>query len=190
MLFGGSRFTSAINAEQLNFAGCLKMCQLDQDRVEAGLARENERIVWRPYGLPTVLDLEKSAFHDAEISDPWQIPEQIAISVAITGAFLQHAQNPNQPITPESIRDSARAVLDAGASTVHIHVRDNKGYNVLSLDRFRQVIAPLKEEYPGLAIDGCLVPALPDEWGEMKRVIASGLLEAVPVNTTATYVGD
>ena len=78
----------------------------------------------------------------------------------------------------------------AGASTVHIHVRDDNGYNVLSLERFSEVIKPLKEEYPDLAVDGCLVPALDGEWDEMKRVLDSGLLDGAPINTTATYIGD
>ena len=121
------------------------MVNVDWDRVAQGVAREQEKMIWRPYGLPTVLDLENSAFHDAPISAPWDIPEKLAVSVAITGAFFQKSQNPNQPITPGEIIDSARDVARAGASTVHIHVRDDNGYNVLSPDRFRQVIVARNE---------------------------------------------
>ena len=166
------------------------MVKIDWDRVGKGVARENERKIWRPYGAPIVLDLEHSAFHDAPISVPWNIPETLAVSVAITGAFFRRSQNPNQPYTPDEIRNSARECLEAGASTVHIHVRDDEGYNVLSLDRFQQVIAPLKKDYPDLSVDGCLVPALEGEWAEMKRVLATGLLDGAPINTTTTYIGD
>ena len=166
------------------------MVKIDWDRVAKGVAREGERMIWRPYGAPTVLDLEHSSFHDAPISVPWNIPETLAVSVAITGAFFRRPQNPNQPITPEEIRNSARECLEAGASTVHIHVRDDDGYNVLSLDRFEQVIAPLKKDYPDLSVDGCLVPALEGEWDEMKRVLATGLFDGAPINTTTTYIGD
>lgn len=166
------------------------MVNVDWDRVAQGVAREQEKMIWRPYGLPTVLDLENSAFHDAPISAPWDIPEKLAVSVAITGAFFQKSQNPNQPITPGEIIDSARDVARAGASTVHIHVRDDNGYNVLSPDRFRQVISPLREEFPELAVDGCLVPALAGEWDLMKEVLVEGVLDAAPINTTATYIGD
>jgi uncharacterized protein (DUF849 family) len=166
------------------------MANIDWERVNKGVARENEKMIWRPYGLPTVLDLENSAFHDAPISTPWDIPEKLAVSVAITGAFFQHSQNPNQPIAPQEILDSAREVAREGASTVHIHVRDDNGYNVLSPERFEQVIDPLHEEFPDLAVDGCLVPALDGEWALMKQVLESGLLDAAPINTTATYIGD
>lgn len=166
------------------------MAKIDWERVQKGVAREKERMIWKPYGLPTVLDLEHSAFHDQPISVPWDIPETMAVSVAITGAFFKKDMNPNQPITPTEIRDSARQCLEAGSSTVHIHVRDDEGYNVLSLERFAEVIEPLKKDYPDLSVDGCLVPALEGEWAEMKRVMATGLLDGAPINTTTTYIGD
>lgn len=166
------------------------MAEIDWSRVSKGVARESEKMIWRPYGLPTVLDLERSAFHDVPISTPWDIPEKLAVSVAITGAFFRHDQNPNQPLTPPAILEAAREVARAGASTVHIHVRDDNGYNVLSPERFRAVIDPLREEFPALAIDGCLVPALQGEWELMKQVLSGGVLDAAPINTTATYIGD
>jgi len=163
---------------------------IDWGRISAGVAREKQRMIWRPYGLPTVLDLERSAFHDAATSVPWDIPAKLIVSVAITGAFFRHDQNPNQPLTTEAILESAREVLLAGASTVHIHVRDESGYNVLDLERFKAVIEPLRQEFPEVAIDGCLVPALEGEWDQMKKVLNSGLLDAVPVNPTAAHIGD
>jgi len=166
------------------------VANVDWDRVTKGVARENEKMIWRPYGLPTVLDLENSAFHDAPISTPWDVPEKLAVSVAITGAFFKHDQNPNQPLSPNAILESARDVARAGASTVHLHVRDDNGYNVLSPERFRSVVEPLREEFPSLAIDGCLVPALEGEWELMKEVLDAKILDAAPINTTATYIGD
>ena len=166
------------------------MTKIHWDRIQAGVAREKNKMIWRPYGAPQILSLETSALHDAPVSVPWKIPEKLAVSVAITGAFFRHDQNPNQPLTTDAIRDSALQVLDAGASTVHIHVRDDKGFNVVSLERFRSVIEPLKKKHPHLAVDGCLVPALDGEWDEMQRVLDSKLLDAAPVNATATYIGD
>lgn len=166
------------------------MTNVEWDRVNRGLERERHRMIWRPYGIPTVLDLEKSAFHDAPISEPWDVPQKMIVSVAITGAFFRHDQNANQPITPKEIRESARQCMLAGASTVHIHVRDDKGYNTLSQERFERVIRPLKEEFPALFVDGCMVPALDGEWDEMVTILKSGLLDAAPINTTATYIGD
>jgi 3-keto-5-aminohexanoate cleavage enzyme len=164
--------------------------RIDWDRVHNGLERERHRMIWRPYGLPTIVDPEKSAFVDGPIQTPWDIPERMIVSTAITGAFFTADANPAQPITPQRIYEEARACAAAGASTVHIHVRDDKGYNTLSLDRFSQVIDPLREEFPQLAVDGCLVTALDGEWDEMKRVLDAGTLDAVPVNTAAVYTGD
>ncbi|MYN12418.1 3-keto-5-aminohexanoate cleavage protein [Pusillimonas sp. TS35] len=166
------------------------MTTINWKRIQDGVERDNSRMIWKPYGAPQILDLEHSSLHDAAISVPWRIPEKLAISVAITGAFFKHDQNPNQPLTTDAIRQSSLSVLEAGASTVHIHVRDDDGYNTLSLERFEAVIKPLKQAYPDLAVDGCLVPALEGEWDEMRRVLNAGLLDAAPVNATVTYIGD
>lgn len=166
------------------------MSGIDWDRVEKGLERERHRMIWRPYGLPEVLDPERSAFFDAAISPPWSIPDKLIVSTAITGAFFSRKANPAQPLTTSEIHEQARACAAAGASTVHIHVRDDRGYNTLSLERFHSVIDPLREEFPELAIDGCLVTALDGEWEEMKQVLDARVLDAVPVNPTAVYVGD
>lgn len=164
--------------------------RIDWDRVRKGLERERHRMIWRPYGLPEIVDPEKSAFVDGPIQAPWDIPDKLIVSVAVTGAFFTPTANPAQPVTPERIYEEARACAGGGASTVHIHVRDDQGYNTLSLERFAEVIDPLREEFPQLAVDGCLVTALEGEWDEMKRVLDAKLLDAVPVNTTAVYTGD
>lgn len=166
------------------------MASVNWDLVGKSLARERHRLIWRPYGLPRVLDFEGSAFHNAGTSEPWDVPEKLIVSVAVTGAFIRHDQNPNQAITPDEIRSSARECLHEGASTVHIHVRDDNGYNVLSEERFKSVIEPLKNEFPDLAVDACMVPALDGEWEAMKRVLGSRILDGAPINTTATYLGD
>jgi 3-keto-5-aminohexanoate cleavage enzyme len=166
------------------------MTTINWDLVEKGLERDGHRMIWRPYGLPTVANPEYSAFFDGVVSPPWDVPDKLAVSAAITGAFFTPNENPNQPITVEAIRNEAMACAAAGASTVHIHVRDDAGYNVLSPERFAAVIEPLKEAYPGLAVDGCLVAALKGEWDAMLKVLDARLLDAVPINTAATYVGD
>lgn len=167
------------------------MTNIDWERVSKGVAREKNKMIWRPYGLPTVMDLEHSCYHDAPISTVWdEIPEQMIVSVAITGAFFRQDQNPHQPITPEEILASAREVAIAGASAIHIHVRDEAGYNVLSPERFAAVIRPLHDEFPEVPVDACLVPALDGEWDKMNEVLDSGLLDAAPINSTATYIGD
>jgi 3-keto-5-aminohexanoate cleavage enzyme len=166
------------------------MSGIDWDRVERGLERERHRMIWRPYGLPEVVDPERSAFFDGIVQPPWDMPERLIVSVAITGAFFTRRANAAQPITVQEISSQARACAAAGASTIHLHVRDDRGYNTLSLDRFREAIEPLRHEFSELAVDGCLVPALEGEWEQMKQVLDARLLDGVPINTTAVYLGD
>jgi 3-keto-5-aminohexanoate cleavage enzyme len=174
-----------------NIMGDSGMGNIDWDRVQRGVERENKKMIWRPYGLPRVMDLEGSSFHDAPTSEPWtDIPEETIVSVAITGAFFGKNENPNQPITSSEILESAREVAAAGASAVHLHVRDDAGYNVLSPELFRKVAEPLHTEFPALPVDGCLVPALGGEWEKMVEMLDLGTLDAAPINTTATYIGD
>jgi 3-keto-5-aminohexanoate cleavage enzyme len=160
------------------------------DVVEKALERARHRLLWRPYGLPEIVDPSGSVFFEGKVSPRWDVPDRMIVSSAITGAFFTRTANPHQPVTPKEIYEQARDCLLGGASTVHIHVRDDNGYNTLSIERFREVIEPLKDEFPDLAVDGCLVTALDGEWDEMKKMLKTGLLDMVPINTTATYTGD
>ncbi|KAA9105894.1 3-keto-5-aminohexanoate cleavage protein [Microbacterium rhizomatis] len=159
-------------------------------RVAEGVERAKGRMIWKPYGLPEIIDPENSAFHSGGIQPAWDIPDKIIVQPAITGAFFTRHANPNQPITVDEIREQARACLLEGASAIHLHVRDDNGYNTLSQERFEAVVEPLREEFPDLSVDGCYVTALEGEWDEMKRCLNANILDGVPVNTTAVYNGD
>ena len=74
-------------------------------------------------------------------------------------------------MTPEEIYNSAREACLAGAPSIHLHVRDEQGYSVLDPDLFHQVIDPLKEEFPEVVIDGCMVCENPREWETMKILL-------------------
>jgi len=160
------------------------------DLVNKGMQRSGQRMIWRPYGAPEVLDPAATAYHSAPIQEPWDVPRTMIVESAITGAFFSRRANPAQPITPAEILESARECAAAGASAIHLHMRDDMGYNVLDVDLFRQVVEPLRDEFPGISIDGCLVCALGGEWDEMKRALKEGLLDGVPINPTAAYMGD
>jgi 3-keto-5-aminohexanoate cleavage enzyme len=160
------------------------------DRVAAGLQRDHHRMIWRPYGLPEITDPEHSVFHEGEIQPSWDVPQKIVVQSAITGAFFTRQANPNQPQTPAEILEAARQCVHAGASAIHIHVRDDRGYNTLSVERFEEVVLPLREEFPDLSIDGCYVCALAGEWEQMKIALDRKILDAVPINTAAVYNGD
>ena len=52
---------------------------------------------------------------------------KVIVTVAQTGAFHGKDANPNLPITPQEIADSAYDCYNAGAAVVHIHARDKEG---------------------------------------------------------------
>ena len=166
------------------------MTDIEWDRVDQALNRDGHRMVWRPYGLPEVANLERSAFFDEPISGPWDMPEKVFVSVAVTGALISTRGNPAQPIHQADIIEQALACAGAGASAIHIHVRDDAGYISLSYDRFEEAASALRAKHPHLAIDGCLVAALPGEWEAMRRVLEDGILDGAPINTTAVHLGD
>ena len=73
--------------------------------------------------------------------------EKLIITVAVTGGLTTRRQNPNLPHTPAEI---ARATVDswkAGASVVHLHVRDPlTGERVHRADLFKETIRIIREE--------------------------------------------
>ena len=52
---------------------------------------------------------------------------KVIITVAQTGAFHGKEANPNIPLSPKEIADSAYDCYNAGAAIVHIHARDKEG---------------------------------------------------------------
>lgn len=73
--------------------------------------------------------------------------EKLIITAAITGSRIMRETAPYIPITPEEIVQSALECREAGASVVHIHVRDpDTGLGTQDFDLFRQVVEPLREK--------------------------------------------
>jgi len=74
------------------------------------------------------------------------------ITVAITGSQPTKAQNPALPIAPSEQIESTHAAFEAGASLVHIHVRDDAGKSSSDADRFAAVQDGVKKHCPGMII--------------------------------------
>ncbi len=159
-------------------------------QVDKWVARQGLKTTWKPYGMPEVLDPFSSTFADVDPMPKWDIPQKVMIAATITGAFFSKRSNPNQPITVQEIRDSAEECIKAGAPSIHIHVRDDGGFNALDPQRFHDVIAPLKKKYPDVMFDGCLVAVTDEESAVMESTMKMGLFDALPVNTTAICCGD
>lgn len=66
--------------------------------------------------------------------------DQMIISCAVTGAIHTPTMSPHLPVTPQEIAEEAIAAAEAGASIVHVHVRDPEtGEPVTDLELFRDV---------------------------------------------------
>jgi uncharacterized protein (DUF849 family) len=73
------------------------------------------------------------------------MPAATLITVAPTGAESQKEANPGLPVTLDELVVAARTSRDAGASMVHIHIRDDEGRPTLDLGRLRETVAAVRE---------------------------------------------
>jgi 3-keto-5-aminohexanoate cleavage enzyme len=71
------------------------------------------------------------------------VPELI-LTAAIVGAEITRAQTPHLPITPREIADEAARCREAGASVIHLHVRNDDGSPTQSKDRFAETIDAIR----------------------------------------------
>jgi 3-keto-5-aminohexanoate cleavage enzyme len=77
--------------------------------------------------------------------------EKLVITVGLTGSRITRQQTPYIPITPEEIAQSGIEAWRAGASVLHIHVRDPQtGLGTQDLGLFREVATRLRSETDAL----------------------------------------
>ena len=70
----------------------------------------------------------------------------VLLAVAPNGARKTKADHPEIPITPDEIAQAAAACAEAGASMIHLHVRDNDDKHTLDPDAYRSAIAAIRRE--------------------------------------------
>lgn len=78
--------------------------------------------------------------------------EKLIITAAICGAEVTKAHNPNVPYTVEEIREEARRAYEAGASIIHLHVREDDGRPTQDKERFDACIQAIRECCPDVII--------------------------------------
>jgi 3-keto-5-aminohexanoate cleavage enzyme len=72
------------------------------------------------------------------------------ISVAITGSLPKKKDNPAVPITVAEQVESTQAAYEAGATLVHLHVRNDDESPTSSADRFALVLDGIRRHCPGI----------------------------------------
>lgn len=78
--------------------------------------------------------------------------EKLVITAAICGAEVTKMHNPAVPYTVDEIAKEAKASADAGASIIHLHVREDDGNPTQSAERFKECIQAIKDACPDVII--------------------------------------
>jgi uncharacterized protein (DUF849 family) len=76
----------------------------------------------------------------------------VIVAVAITGSVPRKADNPAVPVTPTEQIESTHAAFEAGATLVHIHVRNPDESPSSDPDLFAQVRDGVRKHCPGMII--------------------------------------
>lgn len=126
---------------------------------------------------------------DAVNQPIWNVPEKVVIKAAVTGTIYDRETNPHQPYSPDEILKEACECFEAGACSIHLHVRDEEGNATTERKYYEKIIKPLRERYgDSVHIDGESV--FGETFDESMDPVTSGLLESSYINTTASFVGD
>ncbi len=80
------------------------------------------------------------------------MPRPVIITVAITGSLPRKRDNPGVPITPAEQIESTWEAYEAGASLVHIHVRDAAEAPASDPALFAEVQAGIRARCPGMIV--------------------------------------
>ncbi|HEY8365129.1 MAG TPA: 3-keto-5-aminohexanoate cleavage protein [Haloplasmataceae bacterium] len=78
--------------------------------------------------------------------------DKLIITAAICGAEVTKELCPAVPYTLEEIANEAYSAYIAGASIIHLHVREDDGTPTQSKERFRQAIAAIRAKCPDVII--------------------------------------
>ncbi len=74
------------------------------------------------------------------------------ICVAITGSLPTKANNPAVPISIAEQVESTHQAFEAGASIVHVHVRDDEGRPTSDPERFARLMDAVRTHCPGIIV--------------------------------------
>ncbi len=80
------------------------------------------------------------------------MPTPCIITVAITGSLPRKEHNPAVPVTVEEQVASTREAFEAGATIVHVHVREEDQSPSSDPAKFKAVLEGVREQCPGMII--------------------------------------
>jgi 3-keto-5-aminohexanoate cleavage enzyme len=97
-----------------------------------------------PEASPIVTPSPASAAGPRTLASTEAHAPELILTAAIVGAEITRAQTPHLPITPREIADEAARCREAGASVIHLHVRNDDGSPTQSRDRFAETIDAIR----------------------------------------------
>jgi 3-keto-5-aminohexanoate cleavage enzyme len=119
----------------------------------------------------------------------WEIPDKVAVIAAPTGAFFTRQQNPYQPYTPDEITKEAIECVEAGACSVHVHVRDENGFPSGDRAHTEKVVKALRARFgANVHIDGEVL--FGQTFEQMMEPIVEDFYESAAVNCLAAWFSD
>jgi len=71
--------------------------------------------------------------------------DPLIISCPIVGAELTRKEYPRLPLTPDELADAAAGAVTAGATIIHLHVRDEAGKPTQRVDVFETVTRKIRD---------------------------------------------
>ena len=74
------------------------------------------------------------------------LSNRVILTVAPTGSSTPAAKCPGLPVTPAEIAAETYECWKAGASVVHLHVRDDQGNASMEYEKFRESVALIREK--------------------------------------------
>jgi 3-keto-5-aminohexanoate cleavage enzyme len=81
---------------------------------------------------------------------------KLIITAALCGAGTTKKLNPHVPVTPDEIAVDSVDCVRAGASILHIHVRDKDGANTMDTDVFIEVVNKVRAALKAKSLDAVL----------------------------------
>lgn len=78
--------------------------------------------------------------------------EKLIITAAICGAEVSKEHNPNTPYTVEEIGREAESAYNAGASIIHLHVREDNGNPTQDIEKFKVNTEKIRKRCPDVII--------------------------------------
>ena len=79
--------------------------------------------------------------------------KKLILSAALTGAATNRSHCPSIPYTPKELGEEAKRAVDAGASIVHIHAREDDGFPCWRTEVFVQIQEEVRKRCPDVIIN-------------------------------------